>query len=188
MHSSISTPVVLVVLVPLIAWRIYSRFKRMIGQQRLTKYRIWIHLALFPALIIVVGLSVISRPILLIWLAMGIAAGLGLGRYGIKTTKFQPELGNLFYTPNAHLGIALSLMFVVRIAYRFFEVYMQAANPSMIEFTRSPLTLLPFGLVTGYYISYTIGLAHWRAKILAAKRRRLEREKNNAANSELKEP
>ena len=80
----------LAVLLPLIAWRVYARFKRMVGRQRLTKYKLWIQLSLFPA--------------------------------------------------------------------------------------QSPLTLFVFGLLAGYYISYAVGLSLWRAKVLRAKRLRLEGE------------
>jgi hypothetical protein len=41
-----------------------------------------------------------------------------------------------------------------------------------IRLARSPLTLAVFGLVAGYYISYAIGLARWRFRVLRAKRER----------------
>ena len=77
----------------------------------------------------------------------------------------------MFYTPNAHLGIALSLLFVARLAYRFVEVFViaPAAPRSGAEFAQSPLTLAVFGLLAGYYISYAIGLVRWRARVFRAK-------------------
>ena len=162
-------------LLPLVAWRVYARFRRMVGRQRLTRYRLWIQLTLFPALVLLVALAAASKPMSLLLLAAGLAAGGGLGRYGIKTTEFKPVPGNLYYTPNAHLGIALSVLFLLRIAYRFFEVYAgePGTNHGATEFARSPLTLAVFGLLAGYYISYAIGLAIWRARVLKAKRLRL---------------
>lgn len=181
MHAPNSSAITLAVLLPLVAWRVYSRFKRMVGRQRLSKYRLWIQLTLFPALVLLIAIAASSNPVSLVVLAAFLAAGAALGRYGIRTTEFQPVPGNLFYTPNAHLGIALSVLFVLRIAYRFLEVY--TADPGVrhgaADFARSPLTLVVFGLLAGYYISYAIGLALWRARILKAKRLRLEREQRD---------
>ena len=38
------------------------------------------------------------------------------------------------------------------------------------ELARSPLTILAFGLLAGYYISYAVGLARWRMRVLRARR------------------
>jgi cytochrome b561 len=166
--------VTLLVLVPLIAWRMYSRFRRMVGRQRLSRVRPWITLTIFPALILFIGLATLSHPQRLPWLAAGLLAGALLGVFGLGKTRFEPTPQGLFYTPNAHLGIALSLLFVARIAYRFIEIY--AIDPTvphgMDDFARSPLTLAVFGLLAGYYVAYAIGLLRWRFRVLRAKRER----------------
>jgi hypothetical protein len=168
----------LAVLLPLIAWRVYSRFKRMVGRQRLTKYRLWIQLSLFPTLVVLVAIAASSNMKALAAFGLSLAGGAALGRYGLRKTTFEAVPGNLFYTPNAHLGIALSLLFIVRIAYRIAEVYVlaPALGRGASEFAQSPLTLFVFGLLAGYYISYAVGLALWRARVLKAKRLRLEAE------------
>jgi hypothetical protein len=168
----------LAVLLPLIAWRVYARFKRMVGRQRLTKYRLWIQLSLFPALVVLVALAASSNVNALASFGLSLAGGAVLGRYGLGKTTFEAVPGKLFYTPNAHLGIALSVLFVLRIAYRVMEVYVLAPSLShgSSEFAQSPLTLFVFGLLAGYYISYAVGLALWRARVLRAKRLRLEAE------------
>jgi hypothetical protein len=72
-------------------------------------------------------------------------------------------------TPNAHLGIALSLLFVARIIFRAVQVYV--IDPSVphdpSDFARTPLTLAVFGVLAGYYIAYAIGLARWRAGVMS---------------------
>lgn len=101
-----------------------------------------------------------------------------LGRFGLSKTRFEATPEGLFYTPNVHLGIALSLLFVARIIYRLVEVYVR--DPSVPhgidDFARSALTLAVFGLLAGYYIIYAIGLVRWRGRwrwrILRAKRQR----------------
>lgn len=97
-----------------------------------------------------------------------------LAVYGLRQTRFEPTPQGLFYTPNAHLGIALSVLFVGRILYRLGEVYVldTTASPGTSDFVRSPLTLAVFGLLAGYYIAYAVGLVRWRNRVLRAKRMR----------------
>ncbi|MEO8278679.1 MAG: hypothetical protein ABI564_03235 [Ideonella sp.] len=178
MQAPSHSTLVLTALLPLLAWRVYARFKRMVGRQRLTRYRLWIQLSLFPTLVVLIAVASLARPFSLLAFVSSLAAGAALGRYGLKTTRFEAVPGKLFYTPNAHLGIALSLLFVVRIAYRILEVYTSQldAQHANLDFVRSPLTLLAFGLLAGYYISYAIGLALWRTRMLKARQLRLDRE------------
>ncbi|MEO8525068.1 MAG: hypothetical protein ABI460_10135 [Caldimonas sp.] len=166
--------VTLLVMLPLIGWRIYARFRRMVGRQRLSKVRPWITLAIFPALILVLGLAAMAHVDRLAWLTAGLGVGALLGVFGLDKTRFEATPQGLFYTPNAHLGIALSLLFVGRIAYRFIEIYAldTAAPHDMNDFARSPLTLAVFGLLAGYYVAYAIGLLRWRFRVLRAKRKR----------------
>jgi hypothetical protein len=166
--------VTLLVLVPLIAWRVYARIRRLVGRQRLSRIRPWITLILFPALILLLCLAARSHPERLWWLAGGLSLGLLLGRFGLGKTRFEATPQGLFYTPNLHLGIALSLLFVARIAYRFVEVYaLEPAVPHGAgDFARSPLTLAVFGLLAGYYVAYAAGLVRWRFRVLRAKRQR----------------
>jgi len=169
-----SSTLTLLVVLPLICWRVYARFRRMVGRQRLSRIRPWLTLTIFPLLLVMLGFAAHEHPERLWWLAGGLASGAWLGVFGLGKTRFEPTPQGLFYTPNAHLGIALSLLFVARIAYRLFEIY--AAEPEMHhgmgDFVRSPLTLAVFGLLAGYYISYAIGLVRWRFGVLRAKRAR----------------
>ena len=166
--------VVLALLVPLLAWHVYRRFRRMVGQQRLSKVRPWIQLVLFPVLVVLFGLSALAHPERLLWLAAGLAAGALLGVFGLSKTVFQPTPEGLFYTPSVHLGIVLSSLFALRIAYRLVQKYFLEPQMSkdFSDFARSPMTLAVFGLLAGYYIAYAIGLARWRQRVLRAKRLR----------------
>lgn len=172
--QSPSSNLVLAVLLPLIMWRVYARFRRMVGRQRLSRIRPWITLAIFPTLAALLAYAARAQPERLAWLAGGLAAGALLARYGWKKTVFEPTPRGLFYTPNAHLGIALSLLFVARIVYRFVEVYAidRAGSHGAADFMQSPLTLSVFGLLAGYYIAYAVGLARWRQRVLRAKKLR----------------
>lgn len=173
-HYPNPSTLTLLALLLLLAWRAYARFKRMVGKQRLSRVRPWITLAIFPALVLLLGLATLPHPERLWVLAAGLGAGSLLGVFGLGKTRFEPTPQGLFYTPNAHLGIALSLLFVARIAYRLVEVFVLAPHlpHETADFARSPLTLSVFGLLAGYYITYAIGLVRWRFRVLAAKRRR----------------
>lgn len=164
----------LLVLIPILAWRAYARFRRMVGRQRLSRVRPWITLVLFPALVLLLATASWGDAQRLLWLPIGVAAGAALGVFGLRHTRFEPTPRGLYYTPNAHLGIALSLLFAVRILYRLVEVYLihPGAPGAAPDFVRSPLTLAVFGLLAGYYIAYAIGLVRWRWRVLAAKRLR----------------
>ncbi len=151
----------------LIAWRVYSRVRRMVGRQRLSNVRPWITVSLFPALIALLLLGSIPHPGSALALVAGVGLGAGLGIYGLRLTKFEQTPSGLFYTANAHLGIALSLLFLGRVAYRsvqFFWSAVPAAAPPA-DFVRSPLTLLIFGTLAGYYVLYAVGLLRWRRRV-----------------------
>jgi len=175
MQSPAST-IALVAVIALLLWRTYARVRRMVGRQRLSKVRPWITLAIFPLLIVLLIISAHTNPERLVLLAVGLAAGGGLAVFGLRRTVFEPTPQGLFYTPNAHIGIALSILFVARIIYRFVEVYALNSAPvggnGAVDFARSPLTLGVFGLLAGYYIGYAIGLVRWRARVMQAKRAR----------------
>ena len=171
MSTLTPSAVTLLALVPLLAWRAYARVRRMVGRQRLSRVRPWITLAVFPLLIALLGLAAAGVPRSLAWMAAGLAAGALLGVFGLRHTRFEPTPQGLFYTPNAHLGIALSLLFIARIAYRLVEVLViaPAAGRTPDDFASSALTLAVFGLLAGYYIAYAIGLVRWRSKQIALK-------------------
>ncbi len=165
-------------LVPLIAWRVYARFRRAAGRQRLSRWRGPISLTLYTLLIGAVVLANLRHPIHLAALALALLAGAGLAAYALTRTRFEPTPTGLYYVPHGPIGIALALLFVARLAYRLVEVSLvdPAVPRSFGEFARSPLTLGAFGLMAGYYVWYTGGLVRWRHRVLRAKRER-ERER-----------
>jgi len=150
----------------LVGWRLYSRIKRMVGRQRLSKVRPWMVLCVFPLLLVLLLVGSLSHPYVALALVAGVMVGVALGLYGLRLTKFEQTPLGLFYTPSAHLGIALSLLLTARIGYRAAQLYF---TPDLIQggstaFARSPLTLLIFGTFAGYYVAYAVGLLRWRRR------------------------
>ena len=151
----------------LVGWRLYSRFKRLVGRQRFSKVRSWLTLALFPTLLALLLFGSLSQPYALLALLAGVATGAALGLYGLRLTRFEQSPQGLFDPPNAHLGIAVSLVFIARIGYRVAQLYLTSeplpGGPA--AFARSPLTLLIFGTLAGYYVAYAIGLLRWKRRV-----------------------
>ena len=147
----------------LVCWRLYARVRRMVGRQKLSSGRAWATTVFFPLLVLLLALGALTHPLALAALAAGLALGAGLGAYGLRVTTFETTPQGRFYTPNAHLGIALSLLFIGRVVFRLVQLYwlMDAADPSGADFARSPLTLAIFGTLAGYYVAYAIGLIRW---------------------------
>jgi uncharacterized membrane protein len=176
--SSSTTTLTILALLPLIGWRMYWRVRRMIGRQRLSRVRPWITLIVFPLLLCLLALSAFApphpQPQRLAWLAAGLAIGGLLAVYGLKRTRFEPTPEGLYYTPDSRLGIALSVLFISRVLYRLLQLLVIGVDtaPQGNEFTLSPYTLGPVGMLFGYYIGYAIGLVRWRRRILRAKRER----------------
>jgi hypothetical protein len=159
---------ILALLVPFIAWRIYKRVRRNIGRQRSRAWRHWAGTLLCPLLLAIFALAAMRSPSAEGALTAGAAVGIGLGVWGLRITRFEHAAEGYFYTPNAYLGIGLSLLLVGRVVYRFAELYAAggglAPGASAQDFARSPLTLAILGLVFGYYAAYSAGLLRWRLR------------------------
>lgn len=159
----------------LVLWRTYSRIRRMIGRQHLSAVRPWVTVFVFLLLVVLLAGASITRPESLLGLGGGLAVGIGLALYSLHKTRFENTAQGLFYTPSAHVGIAVSLLFVGRILYRMIQMYgygvagpgaapAPGQNPNL-SYATTPLTMLFFGVLAGYYVAYAIGLLRWKASI-----------------------
>ncbi|PRC91264.1 hypothetical protein [Solimicrobium silvestre] len=149
--------------IPLILWRMYSRIRRMVGRQVSKPWRQWLTVCSFPLLVLLIGAVSFSQPYALLALFGGLALGIAFGVIGHRLTKFEQSTEGMFYTPNAHLGIALSLLLIGRLMYRFIETGLPGSATAVPQNTLpTPLTLALFGMLAGYYVTYAIGLILWR--------------------------
>jgi hypothetical protein len=158
---------VMFALIPLILWRMYSRIRRMVGRQKSIAWRQRLTVFFFPLVILSLGFISYSQPESLIALIGGLAIGTGLGIFGHRLTRFEQTDEGLFYTPNAHLGIALSLLLAGRIMYRYIFLGFPGANPGPTPASTipTPLTLVLIGMLAGYYFTYALGLMLWRRRM-----------------------
>ena len=155
----------------LVIWRFYSRVRRMVVRQKLSKVRPWITICVLPVVVALFVKSALAQPLSMAALLGGVVVGIGLGIYGLRLTRFENTPDGMYYTPSAHLGIALSVLLIGRVGYRAMQLY-SAANVSSaappVAFTGTPITLLIFGALAGYYVTYAIGLIRWRRSVLNA--------------------
>jgi cytochrome b561 len=158
---------VMILLVPLIGWRLYRRMRRLVGRQPSRTWRHAFSVAFLPLVLTLLALGawLAHREDTLLALAGGIAVGAGLALWGLRLTRFEKTDDGWFYTPNARIGIALMALLVVRLVYRAFELVgqsgLQPPNASQ-DMMRSPLTMVMLGAVLSYYAAYSAGLLRWR--------------------------
>jgi hypothetical protein len=155
-------PVILLAVVPLFIWRMYSRVQRLTTRQR---SKIWRHrttLGFFPLLLLVLGyFAVKTNPVALAGMAAGLVAGGLLGHVAIGRTQFEQQGEEFYFKPFAPIGIAMAALVVGRMGWRAYELFTTGVNDHH-QFLASPLTLVIFGTLAGYYMSFALGLLAWR--------------------------
>jgi hypothetical protein len=164
----LSAPVVAAVLAPLVAWRVYSRIKRLTTRQHSRTWRHRTTLVFFPLLLALVLLGAAGNPVALAALGAGGVAGVGLGTLAISRTVFEQADGMFWFTPHAPIGAVVALLFIGRMGWRTYELYVSGGSVTNHDFIKSPVTMLVFGILAAYYMTYAVGLLRWRARTSVA--------------------
>jgi hypothetical protein len=169
-----SATLTVIALLPLIGWSLYRRVRRMLGRQRLSRVRPWLTVTLFPLLLAMTAfVPPHPQPLRLVWLAAGLVLGAVAAVYGLKRTSFDAAPDGLFYTPHARLGLAISALIVLRVAYRIGHLLIVGPEPpGSTEFALSPWTLGPVGVFSGYFVVYAARLIRQRRRMLRAQQQR----------------
>ena len=163
-----ATTIALLVLMPLLVWRLYCRLKSLIGGRRRSRaWRHWGALIGFSAVLATTALSAAPDLLALSCLGAGALAGAWLGWLEMRLTRFENTGKDLYFTPSRHLGIMVAMLFVARLLYRALELYINSRGPAPAsappqDFMHSPLTLLSLGLFAAYFASCGWGLLLWR--------------------------
>jgi hypothetical protein len=124
--------------------------RRNIGRQKLRPRRITVSIVILSVVSLLLFSLSLPHPRLLL--------GTPLGFVGLRLTRFETTNEGHFYTPNTQIGILLSVLFIGRLAYRFWVVHDAPAAPNSPPAFQSPLTCFIFGLIAGYYLVYYVGL------------------------------
>ncbi|WP_229425419.1 MULTISPECIES: hypothetical protein [unclassified Massilia] len=156
----------LLLLTPILVWRVYTRLKTQMSRQRSIVSRHYTGVLVFAAMILVSLSKVLTLPYELGALAAGTALGVFWGVFALRRTVFEDTEGGYFFTPPMRLGILMAMILVARVLYIFFGVYANRGSGAPAPgFTDSPLTMLCVGLTGAYFLSYSIGLLLWRRKM-----------------------
>jgi len=164
------TTLALLLLTPILVWRVYTRLKTQMARQRSLMTRHYTGVLVFAGMILVSLSEVLTRPYPLAALAAGTALGVFWGVFALRRTKYEAlDVGN-FFTPPMRLGIAMAMILVARVLYIGVELYavQQGSGAPTPRFTDSPLTMLCVGLTGGYFGTYSMGLLLWRRKLRQA--------------------
>jgi len=160
------TTVVLLILVPTLIWRIYSRLKLVFRRQESVAWRHWVGAAGLPILLLAAAQSMLRNPPALAMMAAAVIAGAWLAFFGLKKTRFENTGAKLYFTPPSRTAILICMLFAARVLQIGVEFYVnrQSEHPRVInqaEVLQHPLTVIPFGLMLGYLAAYSIGLLRW---------------------------
>lgn len=164
-----TSTIALLLLAPVLVWRIYTRIKGMMVRQRSIMQRHYTGAGVFTAIILVAASQLIYDLPTLAWLAVGAAMGIGYGIWGLRLTRFETVREGYFFTPNARLGLFIAMLFVACVMYVGFEIYANKDTGLPTPRATDYVFFMPaLGLMAGYFASYSIGLLKWRFKLRKA--------------------
>lgn len=160
------TTLALIFLVPILVWRIYQRLKTQMTRQRSIMSRHYTGLLVFGAMLLVPAAGMADRPLSLAALALGAVAGIALGIYGLRRTRFEETDEGYYFTPPMRMGVLVGMLLVARVIYLGIEVYMnQGSNQPNPRFSDSPLTMYCLGMTAGYFATFSASLMRWRLRL-----------------------
>jgi len=160
------TTLALIFLVPILVWRIYQRLKAQMTRQRSIMSRHYTGLLVFGAMLLVPAAGMGDRPLSLAALALGAVAGIALGIYGLRRTRFEDTDQGYYFTPPMRMGVLVGMLLVARVIYLGIEVYMnQGSNQPNPRFSDSPLTMYCLGMTAGYFATFSASLMRWRLRL-----------------------
>jgi hypothetical protein len=160
------TTLALILLVPFLVWRIYQRLKSQMLRQRSIMSRHYTGLLVFGAMLVVPATELGDRPLSLAALAGGAIAGIGIGTYGLRRTRFEDTPEGYFFTPPMRMGVLVGMLLVARVIYLGIEIYMnQGSSQPNPRFSDSPATMLCLGISAAYFATFSASLMRWRQRL-----------------------
>lgn len=155
----------LIILVPLLVWRIYKRLSTQMLRQRSILSRHYTGLLVFGAMLLVPATEIGDRPLSLAALAAGALGGIALGYYALRHTRFEDTAEGYYFTPPARMSVLIAMLLVARVIYLGIEIYLnQGSNQPNPRFTDSPLTMSCLGIASAYFATFSGALMRWRQR------------------------
>ncbi|HEX8788932.1 MAG TPA: hypothetical protein VF793_22310 [Telluria sp.] len=159
------TTLALIILVPLLVWRIYARLNKQMVRQRSIMSRHYTGLLVFGAMLLVPATELGDRPLSLAALAGGALGGIALGYYGLRHSRFEETDEGYYFTPPKRMSILIAMLLVARVIYLGIEIYLnQGSSHPNPRFTDSPVTMLCLGIAAAYFATLSGALMRWRQR------------------------
>jgi hypothetical protein len=159
----------------IIIFVVYRRLRRTFGKQLVSPARMAVRMVLFAVLAALLLPTALRSTVFAAAAAGGMAVGVLLALWGASRTRFERDAARLYYVPHTYTGIAVSLLFIGRVAFRLLQAYQNSHGagagppvgrpPGLSSYVSSPLTLGLFFVLVGYYVCY-FGLILWKSKQL----------------------
>lgn len=160
------TTLALILLFPILVWRIYQRLKSQMTRQRSIMSRHYTGLLVFAAMMLVPAAGLADRPFSLAALGLGAIVGIGLANYGLRRTRFENTAEGYYFTPPMRMGILVAMLLVARVLYLGIEIYMnQGSGLPSPRFTDSLLTMFSLGITAAYFATFSASLMRWRQRL-----------------------
>jgi hypothetical protein len=166
-----------ILIAALVAWSVVRRLRRTFGRQQVQPARIWVRIGVLTLAGALIGATSAMRGTgMLEALIGGFACGAALAYLGLRHTRFEVTSEGRFYTPHTYIGVAVTLLFLGRLAYRFLYLsngangmFRPDTGAAAAAYQRSPLTVGIFAVLIGYYVLFYAGvLLRTRASELPA--------------------
>jgi hypothetical protein len=152
-----------------IVYVVYRRFRRTFGRQPLRPTRMGIRIGLLIVVSCLLAPAALRSAAFLAAMISGLGIGIALAAWGASRTRFSREGAQLYYLPHTYTGVAVSLLFLGRFAYRLILAYSGSppspvaagrlgADQPFTSMVQSPLTLAMFFVLAGYYVYYYIAV------------------------------
>jgi hypothetical protein len=150
------------------AWGMYRRVHRNIARQKIRAWRLIMRSTVLGILCVVLLMWPSFDPLMAVAEIAGVVAGALFAMLGLRHTRFEQVPDGHYFTPNAILGVAISMLFIGRMIYRIIVLYptLAAAQQADAPITsqmlnagpRSALTIALLGVVIGYFTTYCLGV------------------------------
>ncbi|HEY4128672.1 MAG TPA: hypothetical protein VGN70_11535 [Gammaproteobacteria bacterium] len=147
---------------------LYRRFRRNFGKQKLNRGYMLFRMVVLCVLGVLLLIPTFFSQELAVMTIIGTAAGVCLGVWAARHTRFMREDGVLYYLPHSYVGMIVTALFVGRLGYRILmmsQPHMMNGvtmdmNPGMSDLGgmstiyHNPWTRLVFFILIGYYVYY----------------------------------
>ncbi|HEX8603470.1 MAG TPA: hypothetical protein VF774_12565 [Pseudoduganella sp.] len=165
------TTLALLILIPLLIWRVYLRLRPFFARQESLVWKHWVGAVLFTLMLLGAAVSLLasgpgSGPALAA-LAGGTLGGGWLAFFALKRTRFETIGRRYYFKPHGRFGILVCMLFAARVLQIGVELFMNRQSDFPQPITREmvmahPLSCVALGLLAGYLATYSIGMLRWR--------------------------